>query len=124
MPGAISIKYATYTGYKIAGVYGAIVANLGNLFAPILIIIFSSIFYFKYKDLPYIKAAFRTIQLAAFAMILAVAFKLIDINLLFQFKSIIIVIISFSLFMYTRIHPALIILVAGVLGAVSTFIRH
>ena len=30
-PGAISIKFATYTGYKMAGVPGAIMANIGNL---------------------------------------------------------------------------------------------
>ena len=63
-PGAISIKYATYTGYKIAGIFGAIAANTGNLFAPILLIAFGSFFYTKYKNLPYIKNAFNVVQLA------------------------------------------------------------
>jgi hypothetical protein len=34
-PGAISIKFATYTGYKVAGVPGAIVANFANILALI-----------------------------------------------------------------------------------------
>ena len=39
-PGAISIKYATYTGYKVAGILGVVVANVGNLLAPAVLIIF------------------------------------------------------------------------------------
>ena len=33
-PGALSIKFATYTGYKIAGIPGIIAANLGNFIMP------------------------------------------------------------------------------------------
>src|SRR3989338_5322231 len=49
-PGAISIKYATYTGYKMAGFLGAFLANLGNFLAPALLIIFATTFYAKYKN--------------------------------------------------------------------------
>src|SRR3989338_5276217 len=41
-PGAISIKYATYTGYKLSGILGAIVANLGNLAGPVILTIFAA----------------------------------------------------------------------------------
>ncbi|OUM99074.1 MAG: hypothetical protein BAA04_03695 [Firmicutes bacterium ZCTH02-B6] len=37
VPGAISIKMATYTGYKLAGVPGVIAANLGHFTVPALI---------------------------------------------------------------------------------------
>ena len=117
-PGAISIKYATYTGYKIAGIPGAIVANLGNLLAPALLIIFASVIYAKYKDLPSVKGAFNLIQLVVFAMIMAVALKLVDLNQLLQLKSVFVVIVSFILFAFTSIHPAFIIIGAGLLGAV------
>ena len=49
-PGAISIKYATYTGYKIAGIPGAIMANLGNIIGPAILIIAASFIYSKYKN--------------------------------------------------------------------------
>src|SRR3989338_6325196 len=49
LPGAISIKYASYTGYKIAGIPGAIAANLGNTIAPAFLIIFLMGLYSKYK---------------------------------------------------------------------------
>lgn len=117
-PGAISIKYATYTGYKVAGVFGAVVANLGNFFAPAIMLIIASSLYIKYKALPEVKGAFNFIQLAMFAMIVAVAFQLVNLNHLLQLKNLSIIIISFILFMSTRIHPAFIIILAGILGAI------
>lgn len=115
-PGAISVKFATYTGYKIAGIPGAMIANFGNMFTPAILIILASSFYAKYKNLPSVKGAFNAIQIAVFAMIMAVAFRLININQLLELKTLLIVVISFSLFMYTKIHPALIIVASGVIG--------
>lgn len=115
-PGAISVKYATYTGYKIAGIWGAIAANLGNLLGPAILIIFALGLYAKYKNLPSVKGAFNMIQLVIFAMIIAVAFQLINFNQLVNLKSLLIILISFALFTGTKIHPALIIIGAGILG--------
>ena len=39
VPGAISIKMATYTGYKLAGVPGVIAANLGHFTVPALLMV-------------------------------------------------------------------------------------
>lgn len=117
-PGAISIKYATYTGYKIAGIPGVIFANLGNILAVTLMMIFVSIFYTKYKDLPLIKGAFDTIRLVVFAMMIAVAFQVMDIHNLIQTKNLLLVILSFLIFIYTKIHPAIVIILLGILGAI------
>lgn len=43
IPGAISIKMATFVGYRVAGIPGALAANLGNLMVPAL---FSVALYF------------------------------------------------------------------------------
>ncbi len=117
-PGAISVKFATYTGYKIAGIPGALVANLGNLLGPAILIIFFSNLYIRYKDIPRLKAAFNVIQLAVFAMILAVAFQLINVSQLISLRNLLIIITCFVLFTYTKVHPALIIILMGVLGAI------
>src|SRR3989339_731357 len=116
-PGAISIKFATYTGYKIAGIWGAMAANVGNFMAPALVIGLASIFYLKYKNLPALKGAFNMIQLAVFAMIIAVAFQAVSLDKLTQFKNIVVVLVSFTIFFCTKIHPALIIISAGIAGA-------
>ena len=90
-PGAISIKYATYIGYKIAGIPGAISANIGNILAPVMCIIFASIFYARYKAVPIVKDAFDAVRLSVFAMIVAVAFQTLEVSSLAHIKSILII---------------------------------
>ncbi|MFH1783419.1 MAG: chromate transporter [bacterium] len=116
-PGAISVKYATYTGYKIAGIPGAIVANLGNILPPAILIILALKLYAKYKDIPSVRGAFQMIQLAIFTMIIAVAFQVVNINQLIQLRNLLIVILCFILFSYVKVHPALLIVGVGILGA-------
>lgn len=117
-PGAISIKFATYTGYKIAGIPGALVANIANMLPPVLFVIVASLLYSKYKELPFLKAAFEMVQYAIFAMLIAVAIQLVDKSQIFHLKHIIIVLASFGLFFYAKVHPAFIIVATGILGAV------
>jgi chromate transporter len=117
-PGAISIKFATYTGYKIAGIPGAIIANIANLLPPVLFVMLASLLYSRYKDIPFIRAGFEMVQYAIFAMIIAVAIQLVDKSHILQLKYIIVVIASFGLFLYAKVHPAFIIIATGILGAV------
>ena len=117
-PGAISIKFATYTGYKVAGVPGVIVANIANLLPPILFVILASLLYSRYKDITFIKAGLEMVQYAVFTMIIAVAIQLVDKSQIFQPKHIIIILASFALFFYAKVHPAFIIVAVGIIGAV------
>jgi chromate transporter len=118
LPGAISIKYATYTGYKMGGFFGVLLANLGNILAPTLLVIFASVFYTKYKNAPGFKGGFEAVRFCVFAMIIAVAFQTLDTRNLIQFRSILIVVLSFTLFSFTKVHPAIIIILAGILGGI------
>jgi chromate transport protein ChrA len=88
------------------------------MLAPVLMIIFASIFYARHKELPAVKGAFDMIRLAVFAMIIAVAFQTISIRSLTEAKSLIIIMLSFFIFIYTKVHPAVVILVSGMIGAV------
>ena len=117
-PGAISIKYATYTGYKMAGFLGVLLANLGNILAPVLMIIFAAAFYSRYKNAPVFKGAFEAIRFCVFAMIIAVSFQVVDMRNLMQARGILIVVLSFALFTFTKVHPAIIIIFAGILGGI------
>ncbi len=116
-PGAISIKFATYTGFKIAGIPGVIVANLGNILGPLGLIIFASGLYTRYKDLPSVQGAFNVVQLVVFSMILAVAFQLVSSSQLLSLRNLLIITVSFLLFSFTKLHPAIIIISAALLGA-------
>jgi len=117
VPGAISVKFATYTGYKVAGVPGAIVANFAILLPAVLFIILASLVYSKYKDVPFIKAGLEMVQYAIFAMIIAVAVQLVDKTQVLQLKYLLVIVASFLLFFLTKIHPAFVIIAAGLFGA-------
>lgn len=120
-PGAISIKYATYTGYKVGGICGVLIANFANLLAPACLVVFASALVNKYKDAPGIEGAFRMIKLTVFAMIIATAFQTIEVGQLKNWFSIIVIITAFSLFSYTKIEPAIIIIISGMLGLFLSF---
>jgi chromate transporter len=116
-PGAISIKFATYTGYKMAGVWGAVVANFANLLAPAVLISFATYLYSHFKSSPQVKGGLETVQLVVFAMIIAVAFQTVNVVELTKWRSLLIIVVTFVLFFYTKVHPGFIIVGAGVLGA-------
>jgi len=117
LPGGISIKFATYTGYKVAGVPGAIVANFANLLPPVLFIILALLVYSKYKDVPFVKASLQMVQYAVLAMIIAVAIQLVDKSQIFQLKYLFVIVVSLLLFVLTKLHPAFIIVGAALFGA-------
>lgn len=121
-PGAISIKFATYAGYKVAGIPGAIVANLANLLPPVFCMTLAMLIYTKYRNITVVKASLEMVRYAVFAMIIAVAIRLVDRNQVLQLKYIIVVVVSFVLFTLTKVHPALIITSAALYGGVLNWI--
>jgi chromate transporter len=118
-PGALSIKFATYTGYKVAGVGGVIAANLGNLLPAVALMMIACLLYSRYKSVEFVKRGLQMIQYAVFAMIIAVAIQLVDKSNILQFKYVAVIVVAFVLFLFTRVHPAFIILGARILGTIA-----
>lgn len=116
-PGAISIKFATYTGYKVAGVLGIIIANLGNFLGPALLVVLGTTIYSRFRNQVRVEGAFSMIQVAVFAMLIVTAFKLINVNQLYNFRSMAVLLSALLIFALTSIHPAFIIGGAGIIGA-------
>jgi len=116
IPGAISAKFATYVGYKIGGVPGAVVANIANLLPAILFMVIAMLVYSKYKNAAFVKAGLEMIQYAVVAMIIVMAIQLVDKNQVFHLKYLFVIVASFLLFFLTKIHPAFIIIGAALYG--------
>jgi chromate transporter len=112
IPGAISIKFATYTGYKVAGIPGAIIANLGNLTVPVLLIVIASKFYTMFENNVSFKTAFDGIKFAVIGMILAIIYQYIIKNYA-DWKSFIFLGLGFSLTIFFKLHPVFIVITAG-----------
>ena len=112
IPGAISIKFATYTGYKVAGVPGAIVANLGNLFTPIILISIVSYFYQYIENHEYIKETLGGIKYAILGMILAIVYQYTVRNYT-DWVNIFFLAAGFILTIFFRLNPVYIVALSG-----------
>jgi len=76
-PGPISINVATYTGYKIKGFWGSLLATLGIVIPSFLVIFFISLIYDWFKDNRIIVAAFNGIKCAVAFLILSAGIKML-----------------------------------------------
>jgi len=114
-PGAISIKFATYTGYKVAGVPGAIVANVGNLFTPALLIVLSSYFIGYIENNAYLLKSFTAIKYAIAGMIIAIMFQYVFKNGV-GYKEIIFLSVGIVMYAVFKLHPIVIIVTSAILG--------
>src|SRR5690554_6291650 len=56
VPGAIAINSATFIGFRLAGILGAVVAMIGVLLPTFLIVMMLSIFFLQVQDHPKVEA--------------------------------------------------------------------
>lgn len=116
VPGAIAINSATFIGYRIAGVMGAIVATIGILLPTFSIVIIYSIFFLGMKEHPKVEAAFISIRATIVALIVFAAYKTGKTAAVDKASVMMIVMtVVLMYFFHSYIHP--IILIAG--GAIS-----
>ncbi len=114
VPGAISIKFATYAGFKVAGVPGAIVANLGNLLFPALVMVVAYYAISFFQNNFYFDKIFYGIKYVVIGMIIMLMFQYMFKNEL-NTKAILFIVLGLVLTFF-KIHPAFIVLLAGLLA--------
>lgn len=76
-PGLLTANMAIFVGHKLRGVAGSIVATLGCILAPFVIILLIAMFFSSFKDNPVIARIFLGVRPVAVAIISAYCFKLL-----------------------------------------------
>lgn len=76
-PGPIAINCATYTGYKLAGMKGAVAATVGIVLPSFLLLFVLSTFFENILVVTMIEKAFRGIRIAVSVLIIQAAVKMI-----------------------------------------------
>lgn len=69
-PGPIAINVATFTGYRIAGVKGAIASTLGVVIPSFVIIVLISLLFKKYMNNQIIENAFWGVRISVLALMI------------------------------------------------------
>lgn len=129
-PGPIAVNSATFVGYKTAGILGSMSATLGVAMPSLLLIMFVSGFFFKYSDHPIMKHIFLGIRPVVAGLILASALVMARTTILsgghgnvsFNFETFIITLIILFIALRQKLHPIILISIAGILGYFTTFL--
>jgi len=128
-PGPIAVNSATFVGYKTAGVLGSISATAGVAMPSLLLILFVSGFFFKYSDHPIMKHVFIGIRPVVAGLILASALVMARTTILsshspggFNFETFIITIVILIIALRRKLHPIILITIAGILGYFTTLL--
>lgn len=123
-PGPIATNSAIFVGYQTAGFYGAVVSGLGMILPSLIIILIISIFFAKINKHRTVQSAFYGLRPIIVGLIVYAAIKFAISNGLIGSVSLhtvsLFIIFSLSLLALIkfRVHPALVILSAGVIGVI------
>lgn len=134
-PGPIGVNTATYVGYHIAGLSGAVIATLGLITPSVIVIIIVSQFLKKFGDSKYVKAVMYGLRAASAGLIAAAGFlvarvtllhpeawKAGDLSGLLNLPSILLAVILFLLTNhYKKVHPIAFLAASAVVGVVFHF---
>jgi chromate transporter len=75
LPGANQVNIAVFAGSKMRGLPGAAAAVFGLCFLPVIIIMVSGYFYFRFKEMPAVKGVLHGASAAAVALTLAMVIQ-------------------------------------------------
>ena len=121
-PGPIGINSATYIGYVATGsVWGSIVATLTVVLPPFLLVLYASHFVARHQDSAIIKGAFMGLRPVVVGLIASAALLLMNeenfgSNASEIAKSVSICLAALGTVYFTKIHPILVIVMAGLVG--------
>lgn len=114
-PGPIAVNIATYTGYKVGGLGGAALANIGLLIPALVIVITICIIMSKKGDNIYIQSALNGLKPAAAALIIASAITIGAENIVSLYNALICC-VSLFLVSYLKVNPIYVLLFFGIVG--------
>lgn len=118
-PGPIGINSATYIGYSVTGnIWGAVIATVAVCLPSFLMVLFISYFFVKFKNNKYVNAAMSGLLPMSVALIGAAALLLMNKDNFIDYKSILIFIAAFFLTWRYKVHPIIMICLAGIMGLI------
>lgn len=122
-PGVIAVNVSTFIGYKKKGILGGIVATLGFVFIPIIIILCISSILLEFSNNQYVQDAFAAIRVCVVVLILQAAIKIIKKSII-DYYALTLFLIIFFLSIFTDFSSIFYVLGAGFLGITYKVLRE
>ncbi|WP_068691010.1 chromate transporter [Culturomica massiliensis] len=118
-PGPIGINSATYIGYMVTGnVWGSVIATIAVCLPSFLLVLLISFFFARFKKNKYVAAAFTGLRPMTVGLIAAAALIMMNGENFIDYKSVLIFAAAFYLTWRYKVHPILMICMAGVAGVI------
>jgi len=121
LPGPLAVNFAVYSGLRLRGVKGALMTTLGVTIPSFFFILLIAMLLFNYVEHPIVVAFFQGVRLSVVALMLVAGGKL-----MIRYRSyfgVAMMVIAFTLIIVVGLHPALVILLAGLGGYLYMTIR-
>lgn len=116
-PGIIAINTATFIGYKIKGIPGAVMATLGVITPSLVIITVIAAFISNFMELSFVNSAFNGIRACVCVLILDAVIKLAKKSVI-DAATVIIFLIVLAVSLFTGLSPAILVVAAGIAGVI------
>ena len=118
-PGPIGINSATYIGYTVTGnVWGSIIATVAVCLPSFIIFLYIARAYSRFSSNRYVESAFSAIRPVTVGLIAAVVLLLLNSENFTGVGSVLIFAVAFVLTGFLKLHPILLIVLAGVAGII------
>lgn len=116
-PGPIGINAATFVGYKVGGIPGALIATVSVILVPITLSILLYKFYRKYSHIVIVQEIMAKLKPVILAMVASASLGFIN-TAFSSLLSVIVTIVSIFLLFFLKIDIIVLILISGLIGAI------
>ena len=126
-PGPIAINLATYVGYKLRKIPGALIATIGMIIPSFFIVFLISQFLDRFLEIKWVSSAFQGIKIAVAILIIDAAIKMIRKmkKKPFQITMMIAALISMLVINVLALHvSSLVIMLAGAAAGMIFYAVH
>ncbi len=123
-PGAVAVNASILLGYRIAGMPGALVAILGTILPPMVILSVLSFFYIAFRESPAVNATLGAMRAGVAAVIVNVVFSMGSCVLREKrWLSGFIMAAVFVAVYFLKVNIILVILLCAAIGVAETYIN-
>ncbi len=117
-PGPIAVNMATFVGYKVNGVLGAIVATVGVVLPSLVLVTIIAALFYKFRDNRYVQAILKGLKPAVVALIIIALIYLLKAKAIIDIKGAIIAVLVVIGILIFKIHPMWLVGLSAIAGLI------
>ena len=118
LPGPLATNAATFVGYRVSKVKGALAAVIGAVLPSIIIILIIASFFKNAADYPIVQNIFNAVRPAVVALILYSVIKLAKTAKITKNLNWLVALAAFAAITFFDVHPIIVIVCAALYGLV------